>query len=392
MPPGSRRSERRGSFGYARGTHRTDLSAERVRITTECPRAPELRRAKLGVTAVFVAHAVVFSSWAAHIPQLKAALGLSDGALGTALFGAPLGSVAATLFSHWALPRWGSRRLVPVMLAGYASAPMTVGLAGSGIWLFLTLMLWGWFQGALDVAMNTQAGTVERLARAPIMARFHGMWSVGALAGALIGAACVNVGIGLEPQLVVLGAAMLVVVGPLTLRLIARRDRGRRRGRAGADLDTDGGDSGRRGVRVVPVRGGCHRLVGQLRARRCRRRSRRVSAELCGLHPWPWCSSRQEVSRQPDHPGHGPRHLWTRTVAGRGTKGRQLSAAEVDKVRAELANYDRFAAVSEQIVEVNEAICEARPPNPAASAPSAAATGDEKKGSTSRSPRRSPPR
>ena len=27
---------------------------------------------------------------------------------------------------------------------------------------------------------------------------------------------------------------------------------------------------------------------------------------------------------QPDHPGHGPRYMWTRTVAGRGTKGRQL--------------------------------------------------------------------
>ena len=32
-------------------------------------------------------------------------------------------------------------------------------------------------------------------------------------------------------------------------------------------------------------------------------------------------------------------------VAGRGTKGRQLSAAEVDKVRGELANYRRFAEV-----------------------------------------------
>ncbi|MFV8317971.1 MFS transporter [Mycobacterium sp. 23] len=179
-----------------------------------------MRRAKLGVTATFVAHAVVFSSWAAHIPQVKAGLGLSDGGLGTALFGAPLGSVAATLFSHWALPRWGSRRLVPVMVAGYSLAPMTVGLATSGAWLFLTLMLWGWFQGALDVAMNTQAGTVERQARAPIMARFHGMWSLGALVGAVIGAACVSVGVGLEPQLVVLGAAVLVLVGPLTLRFI----------------------------------------------------------------------------------------------------------------------------------------------------------------------------
>jgi hypothetical protein len=152
---------------------------------------------------------------------VKAALGLSDGALGTALFGAPLGSVAATLFSHWALPRWGSRRLVPVLVAGYAIAPLSVGLARSGLGLFGSLMLWGWFQGALDVAMNTQAGTLERLAQAPMMARFHGMWSLGALLGAVIGAGCVSVGVGLEPQLLVLGAAVLVLVGPLTLRLIA---------------------------------------------------------------------------------------------------------------------------------------------------------------------------
>ena len=103
------------------------------------------------------------------------------------------------------------------------------------------------------------------------------------------------------------------------------------------------------------------------------------------------CGKPNCVCAQPDHPGHGPRYLWTRTVAGRGTKGRQLSAEEVDKVRAELANYHRFAQVSEQIVAVNEAICETRPPNTASTAPPAA-TGDEKGGSTSRSRRSSPPR
>lgn len=202
------------------GKQTTSLLFEESDIPSQCFNPAQLRRAKIGVTAAFVAHAVVFSSWAAHIPQVKATLGLSDGALGTALFGAPLGSVAATAFSHWALPRWGSRRLVPVMVAGYALAPMTVGLATSGLWLFLALTLWGWFQGGLDVAMNTQAGTVERLAQAPIMARFHGMWSVGALVGAVIGAGCVSVGIGLEPQLVVLGAVVLVVVAPLTRQLV----------------------------------------------------------------------------------------------------------------------------------------------------------------------------
>jgi hypothetical protein len=103
------------------------------------------------------------------------------------------------------------------------------------------------------------------------------------------------------------------------------------------------------------------------------------------------CGKPNCVCAQPDHPGHGPRYLWTRTVAGRGTRGRQLSAEELDKVRGELANYHRFAEVSEQIVEVNEAICEARPPTPTATA-APAAMGDEKRGSVSRSRRSSPPR
>jgi predicted MFS family arabinose efflux permease len=70
------------------------------------------------------------------------------------------------------------------------------------------------------VAMNTQAATVERLAKSPIMARFHGMWSVGALLGAVIGAACVSAGIGLAPQLAVTGAVVLIVGELLTRRLM----------------------------------------------------------------------------------------------------------------------------------------------------------------------------
>jgi hypothetical protein len=104
------------------------------------------------------------------------------------------------------------------------------------------------------------------------------------------------------------------------------------------------------------------------------------------------CGKPNCTCAQPDHPGHGPRYLWTRTVAGRGTRGRQLSVEEVDKVRGELANYQRFAALSGDIVEVNEAICEARPPDAADMVSPAADTGAEKRGSASRSRRSSPRR
>lgn len=111
------------------------------------------------------------------------------------------------------------------------------------------------------------------------------------------------------------------------------------------------------------------------------------------------CGKANCACARPDHPGHGPRYLWTRSVPGRGTRGRQLRTGEVGKVRQELAGYDRFADLSQRIVEVNEAICEARPAVPPASA-SSPGSGDEKGGSaagpepTSKpgSRQRSPPR
>src|SRR5712691_8330402 len=56
------------------------------------------------------------------------------------------------------------------------------------------------------------------------------------------------------------------------------------------------------------------------------------------------CGKPNCACAQPDHPGHGPRWLWTRTIAGRGTRGRQLSAGEVEKVRGELGRYQQIAA------------------------------------------------
>jgi hypothetical protein len=93
------------------------------------------------------------------------------------------------------------------------------------------------------------------------------------------------------------------------------------------------------------------------------------------------CGKANCACAQPDHPGHGPRYLWTRSVPGGRTKGRQLSEIELEKVRRKLANNKEFVAVSEQIVEVNEAICETRPISPLAEDAPPAGPGAEKRGS-----------
>jgi hypothetical protein len=104
---------------------------------------------------------------------------------------------------------------------------------------------------------------------------------------------------------------------------------------------------------------------------------------------WRKCGKPNCACAAPGHPGHGPRLLWTRTARGRGTVGRQLAAGEVEKVRREVARHAEFAAISERIAEVSEAICEARPVA-GTDAPSAPEGG--KRGSSRRSRRRGPPR
>ena len=169
---------------------------------------------------MFVVHGLLFASWTAHIPHVMRHLGLTDGTLGIALLGAPVGSVTAMLLASYLIPRVGSRRVVQTALVGYCATGPLVGLTGSLAALFAALFVWGAFQGTLDVAMNTQAIAVERSGRRALMSGLHGSWSIGSFAGAGIGALAVSAGLGLTPQLLVLGTVALLGAGLLTSRML----------------------------------------------------------------------------------------------------------------------------------------------------------------------------
>ena len=91
---------------------------------------------------------------------------------------------------------------------------------------------------------------------------------------------------------------------------------------------------------------------------------------------------------RPGEQGHGPRGLWTRTVKGPGgSRGQYIPVDQIDQVRAELDSYAQFAALVEDYVDINEALCKARvaPPPPRRSRRvDPAVSGGEKGGSTTR--------
>ena len=192
------------------------------------------------MTGVFATHGLLFASWTAHIPHVKGRLGLTDGTLGFALLGAPVGSVCAMVGSTYLLKRLGSRRTVQIALVGYCATGPLVALSGSLPALLGALFVWGAFQGSLDVAMNTHAITVERASRRVLMSGLHGSWSIGSFAGAGIGALAVGAGITLTSQLLVLGTLILLVAGLLTTRMLPDAAD---QPSAAADADGSGGSS-----------------------------------------------------------------------------------------------------------------------------------------------------
>jgi len=123
--------------------------------------------------------------------------------------------------SSWLIPRLGSRRVVQIALAGYCATGPLVGLCASLPALMAALLVWGAFQGSLDVAMNTQGITAERGSGRMLMSGLHGSWSIGSFAGAGIGALAVGAGITLAPQLLVLGTLALLAGGLLTTRMLS---------------------------------------------------------------------------------------------------------------------------------------------------------------------------
>ncbi len=64
---------------------------------------------------------------------------------------------------------------------------------------------------------------------------------------------------------------------------------------------------------------------------------------------------------QPNQPGHGPNFRLTRKIHGKTVSESFSSAAELRKAQREVEAFHRFRQLSQELLEVNEKICRARP-------------------------------
>jgi MFS family permease len=190
-------------------------------VETGGPPAREARRARAAVAGLFLTNGALFAGVVPRYPEIKAQLGLSNAAFGSAVAGYGAGALALGLVAGLIVARWGSARVAWVTTVLVAANLVLVAVAPSWWALAAVLVVAGGLDSLADVAENVHALRVERRYGRSILVSMHGLWSIGAVAGGGAGAVAAGLRVPLAVHLATVGAvlaAAAVVLSRFLLR------------------------------------------------------------------------------------------------------------------------------------------------------------------------------
>ncbi|WP_421725708.1 hypothetical protein [Bauldia sp.] len=170
------------------------------------------------IRLVFAVEALAFGTLLPRIPDLKTALQLSEADLGLALLGIPVGTLLGFTIAPIVVRALGLRLAVAVSIVALALAAILPALAWSREALFAALLCGGVAMTHSEIALNSKTGSIEAAAGRRIMSQCHGFWSLGMIAGVLLGGSLAQQGITVLHQSV----AIAVFVVPAAVLIVSR--------------------------------------------------------------------------------------------------------------------------------------------------------------------------
>lgn len=138
------------------------------------------------------------SVWAPLVPYVRERIEMTDAVFGLLLLCIGIGSLTWMPISGVLVARWGIRPVQLCSVALLALALAGMALTDSIGWLGLALFCFGGSLGVIDVIMNIQAVLVETAIGRRLMSNFHGMYSLGAISGALVLTGLLSLGLAPE--------------------------------------------------------------------------------------------------------------------------------------------------------------------------------------------------
>ena len=176
-------------------------------VVTDAGKTKSARNASL---LIFLVCGIGLSSWAPMVPFAKINLGLDDAALGLVLLSLGAGAILTMPFTGFFINKFGSRRVMLISAIVIAIILPLLLLTSSAVELAIALFVFGASIGSIDVAMNSHAVLVQDRYGRHIMSSFHGMFSLGGLAGS-IGLGFL-IKMGLSPTVAAVSISALLVL------------------------------------------------------------------------------------------------------------------------------------------------------------------------------------
>ncbi|WP_035833881.1 MFS transporter [Jonesia quinghaiensis] len=175
---------------------------------------PRIQQARWSLIVLFALLGLSYSSWLGRLPTVKERLALSEAELGLVFLAGAVGSLVCVTFAGSLVQRFGGRTLLTVSAFGISVAFLLEGLGptiGSVELLALGIFLNGCFVALTNVPQNVETAAVERRIGRAILPHFHAAYSIGAVLGALIGAACSAANVHIMVQLGATSVIALIV-------------------------------------------------------------------------------------------------------------------------------------------------------------------------------------
>ncbi|SDD08941.1 MFS transporter [Actinokineospora iranica] len=169
------------------------------------------RHARAAVAGVFFTNGALFANAVPRFPEIKASLGLTNTALGAALAAFPLGALIAGLFASALINRFRSARVAAMGMVALAAALLLIATAADWAMFAAAMFVAGALDSVVDVAQNTHGLRVQRRYGRSIVNSFHGLWSVGAVCGGLMGSAAAGLSVPLPIHLLISSALFSAV-------------------------------------------------------------------------------------------------------------------------------------------------------------------------------------
>ncbi|RZJ21239.1 MAG: MFS transporter [Acinetobacter sp.] len=150
------------------------------------------------------------AAWAPLIPYAQQRLHLNHADFGTLLLCIGAGSMLAMPATGLLIQKVGCRVIISIAVLLLLMVLPTFALSSSIVTMSIALFLFGTAAGSLGVAINLQAVIVEKNSAKSMMSQFHGMCSLGGLAGVMTVTALLAVGV--SPLMSTLAICSLLVI------------------------------------------------------------------------------------------------------------------------------------------------------------------------------------